>query len=248
MVERSSVGWSYRFVMAEVDNMLVNEGLRADLERWTVGRATTPVAVQHRPGIYARIGKHAFDLVVTVVMLPFVVVAMGVIALLVRVTLGRHVMFSQTRVGRDGEDFTMYKFRTMKPSRRQCDERFEGQDRRVTHKTKNDPRHTRLGRLLRKTSLDELPQFFNVLKGDMSLVGPRPEIAAVVDRYGLRAHARHVVLPGITGIWQVTKRNDGLLLHECFDADLAYIERVRLSQDLKILVRTLSTLAHPGGG
>ncbi|MCU1396231.1 MAG: glycosyl transferase [Ilumatobacteraceae bacterium] len=172
---------------------------------------------------------------------------MLVIALLIRLTMGPGVIFRQTRVGLDGRDFTMYKFRTMLPTRRQEQIQFQGPDRRMTHKAAHDPRHTPVGRLLRKSSLDELPQFLNVLSGQMSFVGPRPEISSVVEKYHLRDHPRHAARPGITGAWQVTSRNEGVLLHECFDQDLSYVRSIRLSHDLRILGKTVTVLARRSG-
>jgi len=103
----------------------------------------------------------------------------------------------------------IYKFRTMRPDRRQAVLPYSGPDRRVCHETDNDPRHTPLGRFLRKYSLDELPQLWNVLVGDMSLVGPRPELVEVVERYESWQRERHRVKPGLTGLWQVTCRGEG---------------------------------------
>ncbi len=167
--------------------------------------------------------------------------------LALRFTLGPRVLITQKRVGLDGEDFDMYKFRTMKWTRRQAEAPFRGPERRRTHKSDVDPRHTRVGRLLRKLSIDELPQLVNVLKGDMSLVGPRPEMANVVDRYDLRHHPRHRVRPGVTGLWQVTVRQDGALLHETVDIDLEYIAAISLRGDLSILSRTGGAVLNGGG-
>jgi lipopolysaccharide/colanic/teichoic acid biosynthesis glycosyltransferase len=129
------------------------------------------------------------------------------------------------------------------PERRQGDRRAGDRrapsGRRRTHKTDADPRHTRLGRFLRRTSLDELPQLVNVLRGELSLVGPRPELPEVVDRYEPWQHARHGVRPGITGLWQVTDRSSGEPMHLHVRRDLEYIERVSVSTDLLILLLTI---------
>ena len=128
-------------------------------------------------------------------MLPILVA----VAVAIRVKLGPGVVYRQQRIGRHGRTFTMYKFRTMAPDRRRAWRPFDGFDRRQCHKRDDDPRHTAFGRFLRRTSLDELPQFWNVVKGDMSLVGPRPELVEVVARYQRWQHCRHHVKPGITG-------------------------------------------------
>jgi lipopolysaccharide/colanic/teichoic acid biosynthesis glycosyltransferase len=119
--------------------------------------------------------------------------------------------------------------------------------RRRTHKTVHDPRHTQLGRTLRSLSLDELPQLFNVVRGELSLVGPRPELPQVVATYEPWQHARHAVKPGVTGLWQITDRSDHSPMHEHVDTDLRYIEQLSFLTDLRILVLTPLTLLGLGG-
>jgi lipopolysaccharide/colanic/teichoic acid biosynthesis glycosyltransferase len=183
-----------------------------------------------------------------------------VVAVLVLVSMGRPVLYRQARAGRDGRPFTMWKFRTMRADRRYRRERRGRQrraanrgdvrrrsDRRVTHKTGADPRHTRVGRVLRRTSLDELPQLWNVLRGDMSLIGPRPELYELAERFVGWQRARHLVRPGITGLWQTTERGHGRLLHECVDLDLRYIEQLSAVTDLRILLRTPAALLRNRG-
>jgi lipopolysaccharide/colanic/teichoic acid biosynthesis glycosyltransferase len=155
--------------------------------------------------------------------------------------MGTPVVFRQRRVGKEGRAFTVYKFRTMAPDRRGNFNGYSGADRRRYHKAETDPRHTHLGRWLRKWSLDELPQLFNVLRGDMSLVGPRPEVVEVVRRYEPWQHRRHEVKPGMTGMWQVIARGDGPM-HEHASLDLAYVEQCSFSLDLKILLQTIPTV------
>lgn len=196
---------------------------------------------------YRTRGKRVFDLVVGSVILAALAPVMAVIWAVLRFVLGPDVVITQTRVGRNGSSFGMYKFRTMRWSRRRALEPFAGPDRRTVHKADHDPRHTSVGLVLRKASLDELPQLFNVLRGEMSLVGPRPELAEIVDRIGARGHRRHEVLPGMTGEWQITGRQDGRLLHECLDDDLPYLDRVTFRNDVAILAKTLSVVAGRGG-
>jgi lipopolysaccharide/colanic/teichoic acid biosynthesis glycosyltransferase len=134
------------------------------------------------------------------------------------------------------------------PERRQGSDRRLGErrapegSRRRTHKTPNDPRHTRLGRFLRAYSLDELPQLINVLRGELSLVGPRPELPEVVADYEPWQHARHGVKPGITGLWQTTDRANGEPMHLHVDRDLEYIQRVSARTDMSILLLTVPVL------
>ena len=145
-----------------------------------------------------------------------------------------------TLLGRGGRVFTMYKFRTMHPDRRMARLRV-APERRLTHKHPQDPRLTALGRFLRKWSLDELPQLWNVARGDMSLIGPRPELVDIVDRYESWQHERHAVKPGLTGLWQVLARGDGPM-HENTHLDLAYVRQVRFTTDCKILLHTIPAL------
>ncbi len=123
--------------------------------------------------------------------------------------------------------------------RRSAERRQDGGCRRRNHKSADDPRHTRLGRFLRRTSLDELPQLINVIRGDLSLVGPRPELPEVVAHYEPWQHARHWVRPGITGLWQVTERGNGEPMHEHVEADLTYIRSLSAFTDLRILLLTI---------
>ncbi len=165
------------------------------------------------------------------------------VALLVYLTLGGPVILRQRRIGLGGKPFTVFKFRTMLADRRADDRRAEdrpfGPDRRVTHKSQDDPRLTPSGRLLRRLSLDELPQLLNVLRGDMSLVGPRPELPEVVRRhYASEHHRRHAVRPGMTGLWQISERGNGVM-HEHVHIDLEYVDRVSLTTDLAILLWTI---------
>lgn len=207
-------------------------------------RRSTPVVVRLRPdavtapsGVYVRVAKPILDRVIAVAAAVVAAVPMIVIAGIVAVSMGRPVLFRQRRVGRDGETFEVLKFRTMRPDRRGGQQMLVETDRRTTHKSSRDPRHTEMGRFLRRYSLDELPQIFNVLQGEMSIVGPRPELPAVVEHYPPGLDRRHVVKPGLTGLWQINGRGDGPM-HEHGEWDLAYVERVSLLTDLSIIVRT----------
>lgn len=196
--------------------------------------------------IYHRAVKPVFDvvggLVLAVVLLPLVLT----VALVVRVKLGKGVIYRQSRIGRNGRPFVMYKFRSMEPDRRKRQEPFEGRDRRTCHKRDDDPRHTPCGRFLRRASFDELPQLWNVIKGDMSLVGPRPELPQVVARYEPWQHQRHDVKPGLTGFWQVSDRAGGLA-YESVGLDLDYIRQMSFWTDCGVLLRTVPvTLRRTG--
>lgn len=204
-------------------------------------RSQTTEVAERLPGsvTYRRLGKPLFDrigaLILSVVTLPIVVI----IAIVIRVTLGPDVLYNQDRVGQNGRLFRMYKFRTMRTDRRRGRRFHLGVDRRVRHKTTQDPRHTAVGRFLRRRSLDELPQLWNVALGDMSLVGPRPELPHVVDRYEWWQHRRHLVKPGLTGLWQISARNHDSLMCEHTEIDLEYLRAVSFRTDLTILCKTL---------
>jgi lipopolysaccharide/colanic/teichoic acid biosynthesis glycosyltransferase len=198
-------------------------------------------------GPYERYGKRLVDVAVSFLLLVVLLPLLATIALAVRLSMGSKVLFFQDRVGRDGRTIRMVKFRSMRHDRRiGAPNTFDGPDRRRTHKTVNDPRHTVVGRFIRKWSLDELPQLWNVLRGDMSLVGPRPELVQVAQRYGLVDHARHLVRPGITGLWQVSKERTALL-HENVHIDLDYVERITFAGDAKILLRTFGSVVRIRG-
>ncbi len=230
-----------------IDHTASSQSNRGHASRTVTRNLSLDPRARRADGFYSKHGKRCFDLAATLLILPIALPFIVGVAVFVRLMMGEGVLLRQARVGRNGETFSMYKFRTMQPSRRRDHRPFDGHDRRRTHKDPNDPRHTPAGKRLRETSLDEFPQLFNVLRGEMSLVGPRPELADVVDRYDLRGHPRHCVTPGITGIWQITMRNEGALLHECFDADLEYTTSVRFRTDLRILLRTVKVLVAARG-
>lgn len=216
-------------------------------ELWTLTGEVAAIARASGANLfYRRVGKPALDRLLGCVLFVALLPLMLVIAFVIRVHLGPGVLHRQDRVGLSGEPFRLMKFRTMQPSRRhqQVDIRFR--DRRTSHKRDDDPRHTKLGKFLRRLSLDELPQLWHVATGKMSLVGPRPELVEVVSRYEAWQHLRHTVRPGLTGLWQVSERNTSEQLMSAFvHLDLEYISRMSLAEDLAILWRTLGVL-RPG--
>jgi lipopolysaccharide/colanic/teichoic acid biosynthesis glycosyltransferase len=171
-----------------------------------------------------------------------------VIAALVRLSSPGPVLFRQKRVGARGEPFTMLKFRSMVPDAEQqlpeLIHRDEGNG--VLFKVRHDPRVTRVGAWLRRYSLDELPQLINVLRGDMSIVGPRPPLPAEVELYSDDATRRLRVRPGLTGLWQVSGRSD-LTWEESLRLDLRYVDNWSLTLDLAILWRTWRAILHGAG-
>lgn len=202
----------------------------------------------------ARIVKRGSDLVIASLALGILSPLWMLIALLIKVDSRGPVFYKQERVGMDGRVFLFYKFRTMRTgsddaAHREFQRRYisgqpesnQGDDQRPAYKLRADERVTRLGRILRKASLDELPQLFNVLRGDMSVVGPRPPIPYEVEAYELRHRKRLDMKPGITGLWQVSGRNR-LPFDEMVRMDLFYIENWSLLLDVKIILQTLPVM------
>jgi len=223
-----------------------------DREAPPPARASSPPLrrVVFRPTFYTKVVKPVSDRAAALAALCVFAVPMVVVAGAVALTMGRPILFRQRRIGLDGEPFEVLKFRTMGHDRRtdEMDEIDVIHDRRETHKSEHDPRHTTVGRFLRRYSLDELPQLFNILKGEMSVVGPRPELESVVaERYTEELHQRHLVRPGLTGLWQISARGEGPM-HENGGWDLDYVEQISLSTDVRILVMTPAAMFGENAG
>ena len=184
---------------------------------------------------YGYTGKRLFDLILTIPALILLAPVLALVALLVRVNLGAPVLFKQQRPGRQARPFTIYKFRTM----------TDGRDAR-NRPLPDGKRLTPFGRFLRRSSLDELPELFNVLKGEMSLVGPRPLLMKYLERYTADQMRRHEVKPGITGWAQVNGRNK-LSWPEKFNLDVWYVDHCSLGLDIKILAMTIWTILKREG-
>jgi exopolysaccharide biosynthesis polyprenyl glycosylphosphotransferase len=192
--------------------------------------------------------KRTFDLLVTVLLLPLAIPLMALTALVIWLDNGPPILFRQERIGENGRRFEIIKFRTMVPGAEELQDEVARTDETGNHvyKVRRDPRVTRIGGFLRRWSLDELPQLINVLRGDMSLVGPRPEQAFVVDQYEPWQRQRLAVPPGITGWWQVSGRSD-LPMHLNTEYDLFYIRNYSVWLDLKILWLTLGAVVQRKG-
>ncbi len=194
-----------------------------------------------------QITKRIFDIVLCLLAAPLLIPLMVITAVLIWLDDPGPVVFTQLRTGKGGRRFKMYKFRTMVTNAEELKEKYAHLNELTwpDFKITNDPRVTRVGRILRKTSLDELPQFLNVLKGEMSLVGPRPT-SFDVSTYSLRHTERLEVLPGITGLWQVSGRSD-VDFDQRLRLDIEYIERQSLWLDIQILFRTVTTVFSQRG-
>jgi exopolysaccharide biosynthesis polyprenyl glycosylphosphotransferase len=196
-----------------------------------------------------RLMKRAFDLIVTFLVMPIALPLMAIISIAIKLDTEGPILFRQVRVGENGKLFEMLKFRSMMVNAEkmhQVIEEVDEQGRIHQRKNKPDPRVTRVGRVLRKTSLDELPQLFNVLKGEMSLVGPRPEMPHLVEQYELWQRKRFAVPQGITGWWQVNGRSDKPM-HEHTDEDLYYVQNYSLWLDIYILIKTVFVVLRGKG-
>jgi len=195
-----------------------------------------------------RVMKEGFDRVLAALAVALLSPVLLVVAVAVRITSPGPVIFRQTRVGRDGHMFTVLKFRTMviDAEHRLGDLWHRNESNEVLFKLRDDPRVTRVGRVLRRLSLDELPQLINVVIGDMSLVGPRPALPSETERYGRTTARRLLVKPGITGLWQVSGRSD-LSWEDSVRLDLYYVENWSFAGDIQILWKTLSAVVSSRG-
>jgi lipopolysaccharide/colanic/teichoic acid biosynthesis glycosyltransferase len=182
-------------------------------------------------------GKRAFDVCIASLLAIVMALPMLVIACIIRCTSAGKAIILQKRVGLHGKEFTLWKFRTM---------RKEVGLYEMAPSHLSDMRITPIGRFLRRTSLDELPQLWNVLRGDMSLVGPRPEMPFIVETYDSTQRRRLDVVPGLTGLWQIKGRKDVPLLHN-IHLDLEYIEKQNLALDILILIRTIPVVIFGRG-
>ena len=186
------------------------------------------------------IAKRALDLLGAIILIPTLLPLMGAIAVAITLDSPGSVLASQVRLGRGGRTFRAYKYRSMRTISDEIPEELKRQNECTgpLFKMRRDPRVTRVGRFLRRSSLDELPQLFNVLLGQMSLVGPRPPLPREIDGYDEVQLKRLTVIPGMTGLWQVSGRSE-LTFEEMLRLDLKYIENRSLALDLRIILRTL---------
>ncbi len=211
--------------------------------------AVTVVDVPRRGSVYRTVGKRVLDILLVLALLPVYLPIVGIAALLLFVE-GGNPFYRQARLGLNGERFSILKLRTMV---RDADKKLQAvlatdpelkREWDVSQKLKNDPRITKVGAMLRRTSMDELPQLWNVLKGDMSLVGPRPMMECQRSLYPGRAY--YEMRPGITGIWQVSDRNLSTFADRArFDTE--YFRTVSLGTDLRLLMRTFSVVLRSTG-
>ncbi len=196
------------------------------------------------------ITKRYFEIIFSIFIILFSIPLVLVLALLIKLNSRGPIFFKQIRIGKDKKLFECIKFRTMSKEADDILNNLLLKDKKLrkefkkTQKLKNDPRITPIGKFLRKTSLDELPQFLNVLKGEMSLIGPRPIVEEEKIRYGKNLNKVLSIKPGITGLWQVSGRNK-LSYKRRIKLDLIYVNQRNISMDFNILIRTIGVILFP---
>jgi lipopolysaccharide/colanic/teichoic acid biosynthesis glycosyltransferase len=196
--------------------------------------------------------KRSLDVALVLVSLPVTLLVLGMVAAAVAMSSPGPIFYSHRRIRKNGAFFSMWKFRTMCVNSTEVLEEYLGSHPEAraewnkSHKLRHDPRVTRIGAFLRRYSLDELPQLWNVLTGQMSLVGPRPIVAAEVEKYGDCFNCYCKVKPGLTGLWQVSGRS-ALTYDERVALDCEYVQRWSLAKDTVILLRTFSSVVNQDG-
>lgn len=241
VVRRAKLEWVWRLAMEP----------RRMAKRYLWGNvaflAHAGLIAMHKGGA-ARAQKRALDILVSTTAILALAPMLALTALAIKLDSRGPVIFRQTRIGKDGKPFTMFKFRSMTTdaeSRRS--DLLETSDRNgVCFKARRDPRVTRIGRFIRRASIDELPQIFNVLRGEMSLVGPRPALPSEVRNYPVRAYGRLAVKPGITGIWQVSGRAD-IGFDQMVEMDLDYARRASVALDFTLILKTFGAVLSGRG-
>ncbi|MBI1417900.1 MAG: sugar transferase [Limimaricola sp.] len=223
-----------------IEDFAISESAQRELKSQTAGTS-----------LYASVGKRIFDIAFALALVPVVVPVVSVVWLVARKD-GGPGFFGHKRVGKDGKEFICWKLRTMVPDAEEVLKDLLAADPGAakewaeTHKLRKDPRITRIGRALRKSSLDELPQLWNVLRGDMSFVGPRPVPRDELRKYGAAIPAYCSLRPGITGLWQVSGRND-VSYDDRVAMDVGYASRSNFLLDLWIIIGTVGAVFRRTG-
>ncbi|WP_299938788.1 sugar transferase [uncultured Pelagimonas sp.] len=204
-------------------------------------------------GFYENFGKRCFDIVLTLLIaIPALVIVIAIALIMLFSHEGKNIFFGHRRIGKDGEAFKCWKIRTMVVDAEQKLQDYLAANPDAAeqwtrdHKLDRDPRITRIGRFLRKSSLDELPQLWNVFKGEMSFVGPRPVVRMEMHKYGRYRKTYMSVRPGVTGLWQVSGRN-GTTYAERVQLDVDYVRNMSLLGDIRLVFQTFRVLVQPTG-
>ena len=194
--------------------------------------------------------KRCLDLLFSFALIIILIPLFLIIGILIKINSKGNIIYSQKRIGKKNKTFACYKFRTMHPQAKYLLKKILIQNPNIRNefenkrKITNDPRITNIGKFLRFTSLDELPQIFNVLKGDMSFIGPRPIVKSEIKKYGKNFKKAFSVKPGISGLWQVSGRNK-LSYKKRIELDVFYSENINLLLDIKIFIRTIIIILFP---
>ena len=194
--------------------------------------------------------KNIFDFLISFMIIIFAFPIFVLISILIKLSSRGPIFFTQKRVGKNKKEFKCIKFRTMYPEAEDLLKNLLSkndalkEEYQKTHKIKNDPRITPIGKILRKTSLDEIPQFLNVIKGEMSIVGPRPIVKAEIIKYGSSFNKVFSIKPGLTGLWQVSGRNN-LSYEKRIQLDYIYASDRNFLMDLRIILRTFGVILFP---
>ena len=236
ILRRARVEWAWRLAMEP----------RRMAKRYLWGNLSFLASAARgalKQGGAGRVQKRALDIAVSTTALTLLSPLLALTALAIRLDSRGPAIFRQTRIGKDGTPFTMYKFRSMTTdAEARRDDLLDSSDRSgVCFKARRDPRITRVGRFIRRASIDELPQILNVLRGEMSIVGPRPALPSEVRAYPARAYGRLAVKPGITGIWQVSGRAD-IGFDRMVEMDLDYARRASVALDLSLIFKTFGAV------
>ena len=219
-----------------------------DVEREKINTVLEFIAMKNKKWYWIK--KRVLSLLFAVIAIIVLAIPMLIIALLVWLDDPKvSPIYCQTRIGRHGKPFTLYKFRTMvhKAHEMKMDIYEHNEMDGPVFKIKDDPRITKIGKFLRKTSLDELPQFFNVILGDMVVIGPRPPLPEEVEQYTEYHKLRLIVTPGITCLWQVQPKRNELSFDEWVDLDIHYIMHRSMLMDIKIVFQTIRTMIREEG-
>ena len=240
-IRYSGINWRILGLYTQIDSSILEISNFEGITALTISRSSI-VGIDF-------FSKRVFDIVVSFILLAVLSLPMLFISLLIKLDSSGPVFYQQTRIGLKGRHFKFWKFRTMVQNASQLQQQLEDKNEisgGVLFKIKDDPRITKIGKYLRQYSLDELPQLFNVLRGEMSLVGPRPLPIRDVDKFAPEHYLRHEVLPGITGLWQVSGRSN-TDSENVFHLDFEYIQNWSLALDFKILLQTVGVVLNRKG-
>lgn len=218
------------------------------MERYSVLNEKYEVTRSEEKRIYSTV-KRILDLGCSLIALILGSPILVIVALAIRIDSPGPIVFGHTRIGKNGKPIKVYKFRTMYENASEIFESFSAEQKKeyyINFKLDNDPRITKIGGFLRKTSLDELPQLINIIKGDMSIVGPRPIVEKEVEKYGIYANKMFSVIPGLTGYWQANGRSD-TTYDERVQMDMYYIDKRSLLMDFKIILKTIIAVVKKDG-